>query len=237
MEQLLTEGAELCERIQELKPSGGRTMIVRGSHHDPDDRRMQERNARERAQAVIDARCRKWFYSTTNLICLLVSENNSYYSECQRLREKLGADLSLRVLVPSMYGLLQSVAEESHHGLLGEPEYVFAAESFELFLQQAKAFLSDNKITESSVLASIVLEVTVQKLLKRHSVAITEAKGLEDSINALKSRGVFKSPKAKQLKVCADVRNLALHAQFSDIVPRQVEMMIAEVDDLLANYF
>jgi hypothetical protein len=233
---LLHQGADLCRRLEQHKSSGGRAIVINGRYDPERERRMHERESREKARAEDNIACRTWFYSAIDFVSLAVNQGNVYYSECQRLREKLGADMSLNVLIPSMYSLLLSISDEYKHGLLGGPEYIYAIESFEGFLDHAEELLTLGRVKASSVLASIVLEDTIKKLGKRHSVVVEKEK-LEQAINALKTKGILKSGKAKQLKACADVRNQALHADFEDIAPRSVRTLIDEVKDLLENYF
>jgi uncharacterized protein YutE (UPF0331/DUF86 family) len=131
--------------------------------------------------------------------------------------------------------LLNSAYDEWQYGLLKDIQYIVAAETFDDFLDHAASYHKSNKVIESSVLASSVLEDTIKKIANRNGLQ-GEGKSLEPLIDELARENVFTAVKAKRVKSYAGVRNHALHAEWDKIDIRDVGEMIRGIRELVENY-
>jgi hypothetical protein len=138
-------------------------------------------------------------------------------------------------LVLQMHGILTSAREELEHGMLARIEYIFAAATFDDFLDHAADYHKGNKKIEASVLASAVLEDTVKKIATKNSIAAAGV-SLEPLIDELAKAGVFTPVKAKRVKGFAAVRNHALHAEWDKFDIRDVGELISGTRELLASF-
>jgi len=138
-------------------------------------------------------------------------------------------------LVQKMYGVLNAAKTEWDHGLLRKIEYIVIAATFDDFLDHAAAYHRGNKKTESSVLASAVLEDTIKKIARKHNV---ESSGisLEPLIDELVKVQVFTPLKAKRIKGYAGVRNHALHADWDKFDIRDVGDLIKGTREVIEEF-
>ena len=178
----------------------------------------------------------KWISSVCNLISLVVPTHNYFYTESV----KLASDEHLKSTIPyhvieRLSGLLESLRDELKLGLLKKLEYIFTASTFDEFLNHAEHFHRGGKLTESSVLASVVFEDTIRKIAKKNAI---EEKGidLETIINELVKIDVFTLVKANRAKSYGAVRNKALHAQWTEFDLKDVGMLISGTRELIEHY-
>jgi hypothetical protein len=117
------------------------------------------------------AEYQKWLGSTANLLILVDQSNGVFASECDKLMNDKdhNSGISSRI-VQKMHGLLTSAQEEWKRGLLRKVEYLVTAEAFDDFLDHASVYHKGNKKTESSVLASAVLEDTIKKIANKNNI-------------------------------------------------------------------
>jgi uncharacterized protein YutE (UPF0331/DUF86 family) len=176
---------------------------------------------------------RAWLTSASNLIHFVVPPETHLAKECDHLM----ADEHLKQGVPSnvlvlMLGVLRGAKDEWDHGLLGRIEYIVAGATFDDFLDYAAEYHKGNKKTESSVLASAVLEDTVKKIAQKNGLA-TESKTLDPLIDELVKANVFTPVKAKRVRSFAGVRNHALHAEWDKFDNSDVGAMIKGIRELI----
>jgi len=179
---------------------------------------------------------RSWLTSASNLIHFVVPSETHLAKECDHLM----ADEHLKQGVPSnllvlMLGVLSGTKDEWEHGLLGRIEYIVAGATFDDFLDYAAEYHKGNKKTESSVLASAVLEDTVKKIAQKNGLA-TKSKTLDPLIDELVKANVFTPVKGKRVKAYAGVRNHALHAEWEKFDISDVGQLIDGTRELIENY-
>jgi len=179
---------------------------------------------------------RSWLTSASNLIHFIVPPETHIAKEC----DSIMADEHLKQGVPSnvlvlMLGLLKGAKDEWDHGLLGRIEYIVAGETFDDFLDYADNYLKGNKKTESSVLASAVLEDTVKKIAHKNRLS-TENKTLDPLIDELVKANAFTPVKAKRVRSFAGVRNHALHAEWDKFDISDVGAMIKGIRELIEEF-
>jgi uncharacterized protein YutE (UPF0331/DUF86 family) len=176
---------------------------------------------------------RSWLTSASNLIHFVVPPKTHLAKECDNLM----ADEHLKQGVPSnvlglMLGVLKGAKDEWEHGLLGRIEYIVAGTTFDDFLDYAAEYQKGNKKTESSVLASAVLEDTLKKIAQKNGL-VTGGKTLDPLIDELVKANVFTPVKAKRVKSFAGVRNNALHAEWDKFDNSDVGEMIKGIRELI----
>ena len=182
------------------------------------------------------AEYQQWLSSSANLIHLVAPPGSPFIAECDKAMNddylKHGVPTTV---VQKMHGLLNSALDEWNRGLLRKIEYIIAAETFDDFLDHAASYHKGNKKTESSVLASAVLEDTIKRIAERNQI---EPKGLslEPLIDELIKKGVFTPVKGKRVKGFASVRNRALHAEWHEFDIQDVGELIKGVRELIAQF-
>ena len=177
-----------------------------------------------------------WISSSSNLIRKVAPQNSHFTEECQRLvtDKNLAHGIPAHV-IQKLSGLLLAAQKEWEYGLLKDIEYMVAGETFDDFLDHAIVYHKGNKVVESSVLASAVLEDTIKKIAKRNSIRTT-GKTLEPLIDELVSHNIFTPVKAKRVKSYAGIRNHALHAEWEQLDIKDAGVLIKGVQELIENY-
>lgn len=179
---------------------------------------------------------KSWLISASNLIHFLLSSQAPLAQDCDRIMTsddlKQGVSSNAVVL---MLGLLAGAKDEWDHGFLGNLVYIITSSTFDDFLDHAAEYHRANKKIESAILGSAVLEDTIKKIAQKNEIQ-TEGKTLEPLINALAKANVFTSVKAKRIRVCAGVRNHALHAEWEKFEISDVGVLIDGTRELLDNY-
>jgi uncharacterized protein YutE (UPF0331/DUF86 family) len=176
-----------------------------------------------------------WIASVGNLFRIVSTPDTYFHQECTRILE----DEHLRSGVPylvvlKLIGLLESLVEEIQQGLLKKAEYIFAASTFDDFLDHASEYHKSGKKVESSVLASAVFEDSVRKVAMKYDVK-ESGRALEMIIDELVKKNILTAVKAKRLKGYAAVRKKALHAQWNDFDLRDVGGMIQGSREILES--
>lgn len=112
----------------------------------------------------------QWLTSVANLVNLIAPASSIFTAECNRLMNDQEIKIGIPTrIVQKMYGLLNSALEEWRAGFLRKMEYIVIAETFDDFLDRATQYHKGNKKTESSVLASAVLEDTIKKIANKNT--------------------------------------------------------------------
>lgn len=179
---------------------------------------------------------RSWLISASNLIRFVAPSETHLAKECDHLM----ADDHLKQGIPSnvlvlMLGLLIGAKDEWDHGLLGRIEYIVAGATFDDFLDYAAEYHKGNRKIESSVLASAVLEDTVEKICKKNNIE-PSGKKLDDLVSELVQAGVLTQVKAKRMRSFAGVRNHALHAEWDKFNISDVGAIIKGIRELIEEF-
>lgn len=143
----------------------------------------------------------------------------------------------------------------------GQPVYLLTKRAFDLlekpsissiapansydFMEQAEQLLAgkrpDHPHVPAAMVAGAMLERGLRHLCQRQTPPIEtiksngEYKTLDPLINQLTGRGTLSKSQNKQLKVWADIRNHADHGWFEKVDRGQVEKMIPDIRDFLAE--
>jgi uncharacterized protein YutE (UPF0331/DUF86 family) len=205
----------LIEEGKRLEPTIGDDLIVR----------------RDKA-----SECQAWIASSINLIETIAIPNSGYHKDIERTHQhehwKHGVP---RPVFQQVLGILISAQQEWEQGLLRKIEYIIVAEAFDDFLDHAAKFHRGNKITESAVLAAVVLEDTTKKIARKNGID-PSGKSLDELIDELSKTGVITPVKAKRFKGFSGVRNSALHAEWDQIDVKDVGELIKGIREMIEQY-
>ena len=178
----------------------------------------------------------RWIGSTINLIRIVDQPNGTFSSECGRLQndDENKTGIAVRI-IQKLYGLLAATKDEWQRGLLRKIEHIVVAEAFDDFLDHASFYHKGNKKTESSILASAVLEDTVKRIARKHAIE-TKGMSMEPLIDELVKNAVFTPVKAKRVKGFAGVRNHSLHAEWDAFDIHDVGELINGTRELIDTF-
>ncbi len=178
----------------------------------------------------------QWIGSTVNLIGLVDQPNGTFKSECARLQrdDDNKSGVAYRIM-QKLYGLLAATKDEWKRGLLRKVEYIVIAEAFDDFLDHASYYHKGNKKIESSILACAVLEDTIKRIARKHTIE-TKGMSMEPLIDELVKQNIFTPVKAKRVKSFAGVRNHALHAEWDEFDIRDVGDLIKGTRELIDTF-
>ena len=212
-EELFTEGNELIAFVNQI--SGGTNYYIKHEY---------------------GTLATSWLSSVANLVSIISSNNSTIHSSmAQNILNNLHTFPAVpKEKVRAMFGVLDSARKEWNNGLLTKIEYIYAAESFDDFLDHANEYYKAGKVIESSVLASAVLEDTMKKIAIKHS--INPKQTLDPLVDEFVKNNICSKITAKKIKASAGVRNSALHANWSDIKINDVEDMIRLVRELISDF-
>jgi hypothetical protein len=182
------------------------------------------------------AALQSWIASVANFFRITATPDTYFHQECLRVIE----DEHLRAGVPfhviqKLVGLLDSILEENRRGLLRKAEYIFAASTFDDFLDHAVEYHKAGKKVESAVLGSAVFEDTVRKVAVKNEISQAGVT-LDFLVDELVKSSVITAVKGKRLKAYAAVRNKALHAQWDELDLRDVGQMIEGTRELIEHF-
>lgn len=177
-----------------------------------------------------------WISSVHNLIYVVAGKSNPLFELSNNYISQIvkGSGIS-PYIIRKMMGILQSAQKEWETGMLKEIEFIFAAETFDDFLDHAQLYHKSNKKIESSILASAVLEDLIKKISMKNSIN-PKGENLEPLINKIKNAGIFSPVKTKKVKTFAGIRNKAFHAEWDDFDIKDVGNMIKGIRELIEDF-
>jgi hypothetical protein len=177
-----------------------------------------------------------WLSAVTNLVGTIAPSGSVYPSQLAKItaHENMASGVPVTV-VQQVHGVFTAAHADWETGLLRRIEYIYAASTFDDFLDHAARYHKSGKKTESAVLASAVLEDTIKKLASKHSIT-TASQSLEQLIDALVAADVLTPTKSKRVKSWSAVRNHAFHAEWDQFDIKDVGTMIEGIREILANH-
>lgn len=177
-----------------------------------------------------------WISSVHNLIYVVAGKSNPLFELSNNYISQTvkGSGIS-PYIIRKMMGILQSAQKEWEIGMLKEIEFIFAAETFDDFLDHADLYHKGKKKVEASILASAVLEDAIKKIAKKNSIE-SKGRSLEPLINEFVKADVFTPVKAKRIKAYAGTRTKALHAEWDEFDIKDVGEMIKGIRELVEDF-
>lgn len=180
--------------------------------------------------------CQSWILSCANMVEQITNNTSFYRQEVQKLMSHEYMNNTIpKDIARKMHGLILSLAEEFKKGFLRNIEYIVAAETFDDFLDQADKYHQGNKITESSILASAVLEDVIKKIMAKNNIQLEKAT-LYPSIDELEKQNIFTPAKKKKILALAGYRNHAFHAEWDKLDIKDVGELVRGVRKLIEDY-
>lgn len=180
-------------------------------------------------------RCRGWITAATNIVHSAVTDPSNPY------RKQAGSFLvesqhhSPHLVVGSFGAVLENLVKDIELGLLTSIGDRARAETFDNFLDHAKAYLKEGMAKQSGVIAGVVFEDSIRRICLKYQIEEAD-RNLEDLINDLKRDDHITQTKAKRAKAAAHVRTKATHAQWEGFVAKDVEATIQLTEELVLNH-
>ena len=142
--------------------------------------------------------------------------------------------IPVRVIL-NLHGVLASLLDEMKAGLLNRVEDIIISETFDKFLDYAIEFHKGGKKKESSILASVVLEDSINNIALKNNIDV-KGVSLDPLVDELVKKEVFTTVKGKRIKSFICIRNHAFHAEYDQYELRDVGKMIEFIGELLVDY-
>ncbi len=211
----------VIERINELIAEG--QVLSRGNEH---------------GQALSDdhvSNCKGWLAAASNVVQLVCGETNaSYRAQFQKV-----LDHNYGYVIPNGVGdgkaILEAMLIDIDRGLLSSVADMARAETFDNFLDHAKAYHADGSKQESGVIAGVVFEDSLRRVCDKYSIQQVGVK-IDSLISELAKNGAISQTKAKRARVAAHVRTKATHAQWNEFDLPDVAVTIEFTEELITNH-
>lgn len=162
--------------------------------------------------------------------------------------QKLGGSISN---IYQIKGYLLALKNSYEKGLLTTVARIVEAEVVSDYIRQAKNLFKRAKASTNqgiddyaiaAVLIGIILEDALRRLCVRQipPISINDPKGKPKTMNPLiddlKMAGAFNEIKAQKLRSWLHVRNAAAHGKFSEFTATDVEHMMQDVEQFVADH-
>jgi Domain of unknown function (DUF4145) len=121
-------------------------------------------------------------------------------------------------------------------GFLFSLETEVAGELFGDFVATAKAALAEGHHAVAAVLACAALEDALKRYAMSNGLA-TEAKTMDEVVNALKSKGLVSGAEKALLSAMPKIRNYAMHAEWNKLTAQDAGSVIGYVEQFLLAHF
>jgi len=180
-------------------------------------------------------RCRGWITAATNIVHLAVTDPSNPYRKQAESFLVGSKGHSPYLPVGSFGAVLESLVKDVELGLLASVADRARAETFDNFLDHAKAYLREGMAKQSGVIAGVVFEDSIRRICLKYEIEETD-RNLEDLINALARGNYITQAKAKRAKAAAHVRTKATHAQWDKFEAKDVEATILITEELILKH-
>ena len=161
------------------------------------------------------ANCKGWLAAALNIIDLVSGGNETPY----KLQFQNILNANSRLMIPKDVGagsaILSAMLIDIESGLISSVANMARAETFDNFLDHAKAYHAENMKNESGVIAGVVFEDSIRRVCDKFSIPQSGVK-LDELISQLAKASLISQTKAKRARVAAHVRTKATHAQWDE---------------------
>jgi len=179
--------------------------------------------------------CKGWLAAASNAVQLVCGDANSAYKA--QFQEILDHDYMR--LIPNGVGdgkaILEALLIDIDRDLLSSVADMARAETFDNFLDHAKAYHEEGSKQQSGVIAGVVFEDSIRRVCDKHNIEQAEVK-LDKLISSLSKKGIISQTKAKRARVAAHVRTKATHAQWDEFELSDVAVTIEFSEELIMNH-
>jgi len=227
LKELVAEGEAIKDGATLIPGRTSENWVTRQVRHGPATYRIDT------------ARFLKWKTNCLSLLDAIVPRNHLHRTTIQTFQKQVTGYKNLDWAI----GVLNGIADDFDRNLLtasvAEIEYEVSCD----YLEEAKALLSgqgvsDSNVTTAAVLTGIALERRLRRLWAEHNAAdgeTTKPKRLGALIDELRKANVIKETKAKQLRAWADIRNHAAHGDQEQFSIDDLRYMIDGVKGFLVE--
>lgn len=191
----------------------------------------KERGRGEWSDSYDDATMHQWMTSVLNLLQRVFGESSIHYRNFEKESGNYPSDI---FRFGSCTGIFRAAKDDYENGYLFNVHSLVKAEILAGdVLEQAQELLNAGYHNPACVLIGVALESTLKELCNRHT--ITPAK-LEKMNADLCKANAYNMAKQKQITAWADLRNKAAHGQWEEYSYTDVRLMLAGVQQFLADY-
>ncbi|GAA5510560.1 hypothetical protein Rcae01_06069 [Novipirellula caenicola] len=127
----------------------------------------------------------------------------------------------------------QSAKSDFEGGYLFDVRNLVHAEVFSDELDLGAHYLKNNGKTAAAVVAGVVLETALRKLVTDNALSGSMLNGMNQS---LRDANVYSQIVWRQIQAWADIRNAAAHGSPDDFEDKDVTRMIDGIRDFVANH-
>jgi hypothetical protein len=174
-----------------------------------------------------------WAVAAQNLILAVFGEASPHYTNFVSTLEKCkqsqrGVDALVVVFV--------SAKDAFENGYVFNVELAVSGELFGDFVATAKHALSEGHKDVAAVLACAALEDTLKRYALINGLTI-DGNSMQDTVNALKSKGLVTGAQKTLLDSMPKLRDYAMHANWDKIDAPAVNSVIGYVEQFLLSKF
>jgi hypothetical protein len=180
------------------------------------------------------ADCAAWRTAALNCVQqLCADEKGAYRKHAEEIAER-SSGWNVNHDVGEFGQLLKNLRQDVQAGLLASIADHARAETFDDFLDHARAYIKEGRKNEAGVIAGVVFEDAVRRICGKHAIA-THDVNLDSLISALAKIGILSGTKAKRARAAAHVRTKATHADWGDFDLSDAFETIQISEDLIAK--
>jgi hypothetical protein len=179
--------------------------------------------------------CKGWLAAAANVVELACGDSSFAYKEQFQMVLKTRYGFALQRGVGDGAAILEALLQDMANGLLVSVADKARAETFDNFLDHAKAYHKEGAKCEAGVIAGVVFEDSIRRVCEKKKITQPDVK-LDELISQLAKQNVFSQTKAKRARVSAHVRTKATHAQWDEFDLADVSVTIDFTDELIVNH-
>jgi hypothetical protein len=174
-----------------------------------------------------------WATSAQDLIRAVFGGNSPQY---ENFVSSLKAAAVSYVKLESLKVIFKSAKDSFENGYVFNVELRVSGELFGDFVAMAKHALSDGHKDVAAVLACAALEDTLKRYALVNGLTV-DGNSMQDTVNALKSKGLVSGAQKTLLESMPKIRDYAMHANWEKIDAPAVNSVIGYVEQFLLSKF
>jgi hypothetical protein len=174
-----------------------------------------------------------WATSAQDLIRAVFGGNSPQY---ENFVSSLKASTVSYVKLESLKVIFNSAKNAFENGYVFNVELTVSGELFGDFVAMAKHALSEGHKDVAAVLACAALEDTLKRYALINGLTV-DGNSMQDTVNALKSKGLVKGAQKTLLDSIPKIRDYAMHANWDKIDAPAVSSVIGYVESFLLTKF
>jgi hypothetical protein len=175
--------------------------------------------------------CVGWISAALHAVQLACPDSaNAYRKKAEEIASGRHG-LMIPTCVGELAQIIKHLSADLQAGLLATAGRA-RAETFDDFLEHARAYLEEGRQQPAGVIAGVVFEDTIRTVCRKHNIDEEDSK-LDDLISDLAKIGVLSGTKAKRARAAAHVRTKATHAQWDEFDLGDVSATIDFAEEII----